>query len=222
MKNETLLKLVNQFLRTSCRVQIEGQENVPRSGAAMLASNHLGLLDAPLVYVGVNRADLTGWVADKHRANPLFAYLVNLSGAIWLDRENVDMQALRKALQVFKDGGIFGLAPEGTRSPTHAMIPAKEGASYLAIVSGVPIIPAAVTGTETAARAWLRLRRPVLKIRIGKPFQLPPMQRGSRQEAMQRGTDEIMCRIAALLPPEYRGVYAEHPRLKELLVAASA
>lgn len=222
MKRETLLKLVNQFLRIPCRVEIEGQENVPRTGAAIFAINHLGLLDAPLSYVAVNRPDFTGWVADKHRSNRIFAYLVQLAGAIWLDRENVDMQALRSALQVLKQGSMFGLAPEGTRSPTHAMIPAKEGASYLAIVSGVPIIPAAVTGTDTAAREWLRLRRPVLKIRIGKPFHLPPLQRATRQEDMQRGTDEIMCRIAALLPPEYRGVYAEHPRLKELLVAAPA
>lgn len=222
MKRETLLKLVSQFLPTLCRVQIEGQENVPRSGAAIFAINHLGLLDAPLAYVAVNRPDFTGWVADKHRTNRLFAYLVHLGGGIWLDRENVDMQALRSALQVLKQGSMFGLAPEGTRSPTHAMIPAKEGASYLAIASGLPIIPAAITGTETAARAWLRFRRPVLKIRIGKPFQLPPIQRGDRQEAMRRGTDEIMCRIAALLPPEYRGFYAEHPRLKELLGAASA
>ncbi len=222
MTRETLLRLVNRFLRIPCRIQIEGQENVPRSGAAIFAMNHLGLLDPPLSYVAVNRTDFTGWVADKHKKNPIYAYLVNVAGIIWLDRDNVDMQALRKALQALKEGRIFGLAPEGTRSPTHAMIAAKEGASYLAITSGVPIIPAAVTGTERIAHEWLRLRRPVLKIRIGKPFELPPMQRGSRQEALARGTDEIMCRIAALLPPEYRGVYAEHPRLKELLVAAPA
>lgn len=222
MKRETLLKRVNQVLRAFCRVEIEGQENVPRSGAAIFASNHLGLLDAPLLYIAVGRTDITGWVADKHRANPLFAYIVGLAGGIWLDRENVDMQALRGALQWLKEGRGFGLAPEGTRSPTHAMIPAKEGASYLAIASGAPVVPAAVTGTERAGRAWLGLRRPLIKIRIGKPFQLPPMQRGARQEAMTRGTDEIMCRIAALLPAEYRGVYADHARLKELLAAAPA
>lgn len=219
MKRETLLKIVKWAAHAGSRLEIEGQENIPPTGAAIFTINHLALPDPVIAYSAVSRTDFTGWVASTHRANPFFAYLVDVAGGIWLDREQVDMQALRKALQVLKDGAIFGLAPEGTRSPTGAMIAAKEGASYLAITSGVPIIPAALTGTERTLQEWLRLRRPLLKIRIGEPFRLPPMPRGDRQEAMRRGTDEIMCRIAVLLPPEYRGVYAEHPRLKELLAA---
>ncbi|MEX1071971.1 MAG: lysophospholipid acyltransferase family protein [Anaerolineales bacterium] len=221
MKPETIIKALRFPLNLLCRVEIYGQENVPRHGAVIVAFNHLGLLDPPLAYTAINRPDASGWVADKHKKNPLFAYLVNSAKVIWINRETADMQALRKALQALKEGRLFGLAPEGTRSPTKAMLPAKEGVSYLAINSGVPVVPAGITGTETVIHDWLRLRKPYLSIRFGKPFTLPPLDRQDRKGALERGTDEIMCRIAALLPPQYRGVYAEHPRLKELLATAT-
>jgi 1-acyl-sn-glycerol-3-phosphate acyltransferase len=160
-------------------------------------------------------------VADKHKKNPLYSYFIRSANGIWLDRENVDMNALRKALQALKEGRIFGLAPEGTRSPTRAMLRAKEGASYLAISSGAPIYPMAITGTEDSTGDWLRLRKPSITLKVGEPFTLPPFKPGDRQEAMARGTDEIMCRIAVMLPEKYRGVYAEHPRLKELLASSA-
>lgn len=217
MTHEKLLKFIDRWLNILCQVRIEGEENIPRTGAAIVAINHLGFLDPALGYLAIRRPDLTGWVANKHKKNPLYSYFIKSANGIWLDRENVDMQALRKALQALKDGRIFGLAPEGTRSPTGAMIQAKEGASYLAVSSGAPIIPAAVTGTEDSAGDWLHFQKPRITMKIGKPFHLPALERGTKQEALARGTDEIMCQIAALLPLEYRGVYADHPRLKELL-----
>jgi 1-acyl-sn-glycerol-3-phosphate acyltransferase len=221
MKSENLLKFVKTVLPVISQVTITGQENVPRTGAVIFAINHLGILDAPLGYMGVNRPDATGWVADKHLTNPLYSFLVRSVDGVWINREIVDMQALRRALQVLKEGRLFGVAPEGTRSPTGAMVPAKEGASYLAFASGAPIVPAGLTGTENAGRDWKRLRRPVITLNIGKPFTLPALDRNNRQEQMAQGTDEIMCRIATLIPPEYRGVYADHPRLKELLAGSS-
>jgi 1-acyl-sn-glycerol-3-phosphate acyltransferase len=113
------------------------------------------------------------------------------------------------------------VAPEGTRSPTGALIPAKEGVSYLASSSEAVVIPCALTGTESLAHHWLRLRRPRVTVRIGKTFKLPPLDRTRREQQLKEGTDEIMCRIAALLPSKYWGVYADHPRLKELLAASS-
>lgn len=214
-----LLRFIDFGLKVLCDVHMQGQEKIPRSGPAIVAINHLGFLDPAVGFAAIRRPDLTGWVADKHKKNPLYSFFIRSAHGIWLDRENVDMQALRKALQALKEGRIFGLAPEGTRSPTRAMLPAKEGASYLAISSGAPVYPMAITGTEDSAGDWLRLRKPQITLQVGEPFTLPPLQPGNRQEAMARGTDEIMCRIAVMLPEAYRGVYAQHPRLKELLAA---
>ena len=116
-----------------------------------------------------------------------------------------------------RQGNVFGISPEGTRSKTGALIKAKTGIAYLVDLTEAPIVPIAVTGTETMMKDLLCLRRPYLTVRIGELFRLPRLRESERSEDMHRHTDEVMCRIAALLPPEYRGVYAEHPRLKELL-----
>lgn len=222
MDYSRLLRFVDFALKHLCDVTLKGVEKLPRRGAAIVAINHLGFLDPALGLVCIRRPDLTGWVADKHKKNPLYSFFIKAADGIWLDREHVDMNALRKALQALKEGRIFGLAPEGTRSPTHAMLKAKEGASYLAISSGAPIYPMAVTGTEDSANEWLHLRKPVLTATIGDPFTLPPFTPGNRQEELARGTDEIMCRIAVMLPEKYRGYYTDHPRLKELLAEQAA
>lgn len=218
MQRQWLRRVLGWLFRVLTHVHVEGLENIPPRGGFLLTVNHLSRLDAPLVFVLVERPDLTALIARKYRRNPFFRWLVEAVRGIWLDRENPDARALRAAWQYLRQGGSIGIAPEGTRSRhTHALLPGKAGAAYLATKAGVPIIPVGIWGTETAIAQLLRLRRPVLHIRFGRPFSLPALRRERRDEDLQRNTDEIMCRIAALLPPAYRGVYAGHPRLNELL-----
>lgn len=217
MNVQQLNKTLNYLIDMLTHREVEGRENIPKDGAVIIAANHLGLFDVPLTYLAVGRADMTGWVAHKHLKNPLYRYLVNVIGGVWLNRENPDMHALKEPLRLLKAGRAFGVAPEGTRSRTKALLPGKEGVAYLAIASGAPIVPAAHTGTEKVWREFARLRKPHLHIRFGKPFRLPPLERDQREEQLAAGIEEIMCRIAALLPEEYRGVYAGHKRVRELL-----
>ena len=86
----------------------------------------------------------------------------------------------------------------------------------------MPIVPAALTNTENIGAALLRLRRIRITLSFGRPFRLPPLPGLSNSERLARHTEEIMCRIAMLLPEKYRGVYADHPRLRELLAEAAA
>jgi 1-acyl-sn-glycerol-3-phosphate acyltransferase len=130
------------------------------------------------------------------------------------------MDAMKAALAMLKSGRRLGVAPEGTRSPTGALQRGKPGAAYLADRTQVPIIPMAMWGTETVMRHWLRLRRPAVVCRIGPPFTLPRDGR-AKGARLDEFTDEIMCTLAALLPPEYRGVYADHPRLREKVLEAA-
>jgi 1-acyl-sn-glycerol-3-phosphate acyltransferase len=99
------------------------------------------------------------------------------------------------------------------------LIEAKPGVSYLATKLNRPIVPVAITGTEdkNLFGNLKRLRRSHITLTAGQVFSLPPLPRQNRDEVLKRYTDEIMCHIAALLPEKYRGVYANHPRLKELL-----
>jgi 1-acyl-sn-glycerol-3-phosphate acyltransferase len=80
-------------------------------------------------------------------------------------------------------------------------------------------VPAALMGSEDSKffPSLKRLRRAQVLVRAGKPFHLPPLPRQGREQALRDYTDEIMCHIAAELEPSYRGVYADHPRLKQLL-----
>lgn len=199
------------------RLTVDGLENIPKKGGCLLTINHLGIVDAPILFGLIKRNDFTGLVAKKHQKTPVVNWIVYRANGIWIDREGLDMAAI-KACQAFLDeGGMLGIAPEGTRSDTHQLIAAKPGVAFLAARAEVPIVSVAISGTEASLEKILRLKRPKVNIKIGKPFYLPPIDRQDRAGSLKRNTDEIMCRIAALLPPGYRGVYANHPRLWELL-----
>lgn len=202
--------------------EVEGLDNIPTQGPYILVANHLSRVDAPLLLTLVRSNNITGWAAEKYRQHPLFGLIVRLGGGIFIRRGEVDRDALAAAVAWLRKGNIFGMAPEGTRSKTGALIRAKTGAAYLADQAKVPIVPVAITGTEAMTQNLMRLRRSRLTARIGELFRLPPLQESERTKSLRRNTDEIMCRIAAMLPPAYRGVYAEHPRLKEFLSETGA
>ncbi|MCX8063127.1 MAG: 1-acyl-sn-glycerol-3-phosphate acyltransferase [Anaerolineales bacterium] len=203
------------------RVEVTGLDKVPLSGGCILATNHLSRLDPPLLFMLIERDDLTALVADKYKKYPLIPWLVRVLKGIWLNREEADFRALKDAIQYLKQGGLLGIAPEGTRSRTKGLLPGKHGVAYLADKAAVPVIPAAINGTDGAIYKILTLRRPRIRVVFGDPIYLPPVERERREEILQRNTDEILCQIAALLPPQYRGAYANHPRLKEILAELS-
>jgi 1-acyl-sn-glycerol-3-phosphate acyltransferase len=211
--------IIKNFVRLTTRLEIEGAENLPISGNYVVASNHLGRLDPAMVYAVLERQDIIMFVAEKYERSPLWRWFAHQMDAIFIDRFNADFAAVRKALNRLRKGGLLVLAPEGTRSQTGALIEGKPGVSFLASKANVPIIPVALMGTEDkrVVHEALRLRRSKVIARIGLPFTLPPSRSQEREETLQQHTDEIMCQIAALLKPEYRGVYSDHPRLHQLL-----
>ena len=217
MLRKTLKLLIRGLFHLLAHIEIIGMENVPKRGSVILCANHVALVDAPLPYVILERDDVTGYVAKKHRKVFLYRWLVDVAGGIWLNRDEADAHAMRIGLEHIRKGGILGIAPEGTRSPNATMIPPKTGVAYLADKAGVPILPLAIMGTENLFKELKRLRRAKVRMIIGQPFNLPPVERRNREADLQRNTDEIMCRIAVMLDPSYRGIYADHPRLKELL-----
>jgi 1-acyl-sn-glycerol-3-phosphate acyltransferase len=211
------------ILRIIARIDQQEMDLIPASGGCLAVSNHLGRLDAILAIVLSDREDVILMIAEKYQAYWFWRWLVRKLDVLWLDRHNPDFRALREVQRRLKAGKIAAIAPEGTRSPTAQMQLGKPGAVYLAAKTGVPVIPMAITGTEDKVVYWrLRhLRRLDITIRVGEPYKLPPLPRHNRDEFLQQNSDEMMCRIAALLPPQYRGVYATHPRLQELLSTTS-
>ncbi len=196
---------------------IQGLENLPTQGPYIFALNHLSMIDVPFVFSVVGKQPVTGWIAEKYYHHILLGPLLKVGGGVFVRRGQVDRTAIADAVAWLNEGNIFGIAPEGTRSDSHALIRGKTGLAYLADEADVPVIPMAVTGTEKTFKHWLRLRRPVFSLRIGKPLHLPPLESNHRSSSLRHNTDEVMCHIAAILPPEYRGVYSDHPRLADLL-----
>lgn len=200
------------------KVEVSGTENVPKEGAFLAVVNHLSIADPPMVYIHVPR-QMVMFVADKWKNTPGISHIANTVGSIWVARGEADLSAIKQAIGALKAGQPVGIAPEGTRSPTHQLQKGKTGAAYLADRARVPIVPMVVTGTERFNQNLRRLRRTPVKFVVGKPFWLPPNGR-AKGDVLEAYTDLIMCRMAALLPPEYRGVYADHPQLKALLQGA--
>jgi 1-acyl-sn-glycerol-3-phosphate acyltransferase len=198
---------------------VEGLDNFPRDEPCILATNHLSLYDPALIYGLIGNERFTGWAAEKWERHLIFGTILKLGGAIFIQRGQVDRKALDEAAEWLRQGKVFGIAPEGTRSRTGGLIRGKTGIAYLAHEAGVPIIPLAHSGTEGSIRALFRFRRQKIRVRFGEPIRLSASDPDQRAAALRRDTDEVMCHIAAMLPPAYRGVYRDHPRLAELLKA---
>jgi len=211
--------IISLVIRLITRLEVHGLEFLPESGGYAIASNHIGRLDAVLVYYLLDRQDIIMLVAEKYRNIPLIPWLVKQLNGIWVDRFNADLGALRQALKRLQNGGVLVLAPEGTRSKSGALNHAWPGISYLVAKAGVEIVPVALIGSQDAlvASNLRRLKRTQIIIRAGKPFRLESLPQKDKQAVLKIYTDEIMCQIAAILPKEQRGVYGEHPRLRQLL-----
>jgi 1-acyl-sn-glycerol-3-phosphate acyltransferase len=201
---------------------VAGLDRLPAHGPYILATNHLSLYDPALIYGLIGDERFSGWAAEKWERHLIFGSILKLGQAIFIQRGQVDRKALDGALCWLRQGNVFGIAPEGTRSRTGGLIRGKTGVAYLAYESGVPILPLAHAGTEGSIRSLSHLRRQRIQVRFGDPIHLSPPDPGHRAAALRRDTDEVMCQIAAMLPPAYRGVYRDHPRLAEILRTTSA
>ena len=196
------------FLRLCTRLETKCLENIPQGGPLLVAFNHLAHLDAALVLPFLPQP-VEGIALQNLYHVPVTGQLLRLYGAIPVHRDQFDRNVIRRALQVLAEGRILALAPEARMSLTGALERARQGVAYLALRSGAPILPVAITGTETVPSDLKRLRRPRLTVTFGEVIVTPP--RASKPQARRQQvaelTDEIMYRIAAMLPPEYRGVY---------------
>jgi 1-acyl-sn-glycerol-3-phosphate acyltransferase len=211
--------LLPKVINLIARVDIQGYEHVPQGGGFVIATNHLGILDAAMAFYALPSLKLFIPVAEKWEENAFFRFLSGPLNLIFIDRFNPDLKAMREMMRRMEAGQTLVIAPEGTRSRIEQMAQGKPGVAYLASKFNWPILPVALAGTEDRiVFSNLRhLRKTRIMISAGEVFRLPSLPRENRDEALRQFTDEIMCRIAVMLPEKNRGVYANHPYLKNLL-----
>jgi 1-acyl-sn-glycerol-3-phosphate acyltransferase len=185
---------------------VEGLDNFPQKGPALMVINHLGDADAPLLVSSVP-ASLDALGKIELYDFPVLGKLMDWYGVIWLHRGLADRRAMRAALDGFAEGRIIVIAPEGRYSLIGGLEEGSQGAAYLAYKADVPILPVVVIGTENEhVYSYLkRFQRASVTFRVGKAFRLN--QKSDRREMMREGTRLIMESLANLLPETYRGVY---------------
>ncbi len=209
--------VVAPLARLIYRPIIEGRDNVPRHGAVIVASNHLSFIDSVVLPIVAPRpviflAKQEYWTGSGIRGALVRAWFTAI-GSIPVERgtHRAAQASLDAALQVLKDGQAFGIYPEGTRSRDGRLYRGRTGVGWLALTAQVPVVPAAVIGTEQIQPVGARLPRiRRITVRFGEPLTFPPPSAGTRAaQARREATDQIMAAIAELSPQELAGVYNE-------------
>ena len=191
--------------RLARHIDVVGLEHVPPHGAAILAGNHISWVDPVLLACWLTPA--TGrpisWMGKAEALRwPIVGAFLRANGVFGVRRGAADLEAFRLAERVLGEGRLLGIYPEGTRSRDGRLAPFREGAALLALRSGAPVLPVAVSGTDRLWRRGSLLPRRVDQIRlaIGAPLRL---ERGEGRASVQEATEQLRAAVAALLPEEH-------------------
>jgi 1-acyl-sn-glycerol-3-phosphate acyltransferase len=213
------------------RPTVTGEENMPASGGAIVASNHVSIMDSFFLPLMVRRPVTFAAKAEYFQGTRLIdrAIAAYLRRTRTLSVDRVDARAgqemLLAALRLLQAGKLFGIYPEGTRSPDGRLYRGRTGVGWLALASGVPVVPVAMIGTDgVLPPGSTRPHLGRVEVRIGKPLTFAERfgedERGGRSAKARRAvTDEVMRAIGALSGQEYAPMYASD-RKAELAVQA--
>nr|WP_290668415.1 lysophospholipid acyltransferase family protein [Ardenticatena sp.] len=199
--------LIGLVARTLVEFEIRGRREIP-PGPLLIACNHIGDADPPALLHAMPEPIEYVAAADLW-SRPFLPPLLSFYAPIRVRRDGgLTLATIRRVMAALERGERVAIFPEGGISDNARLREAREGVGYLALKANVPILPVAMWGTERLFDDWRHGRRGHIVVHIGEPFSLPPLNTTRRREQRAEATQRIMCEIARLLPPEYRGVYA--------------
>lgn len=205
--------MINSLLRTFFRLffRIDRSElaKVPQAGPLLMMVNHTSNLEGPMLYAFLQPRPLHALAKQELWEQKFMAYLMNMWKSIPVDRQNMGRSTMDACFKVLEDRHILAIAPEGTRSKDGNLQEGKGGVAFIAHKKDVPMIPVAVMGFPSFSKNIKRLRRTVITIKVGEVFEI--VQKGGRIDADTRQAlaDEIMMRLAIMMPHEMRGHYKD-------------
>jgi 1-acyl-sn-glycerol-3-phosphate acyltransferase len=191
------------------RVHMEELVKVPAKGPLLAVGNHINFIEAPVMYSHLQPRPCSGMAKIETWDNWFTGWLFSLWGAVPVHRGELDLTAFKLAKQALDEGKILAISPEGTRSGNGALGEAHQGIIPLALKSGAPLMPMVWWGNENYKQNIKRLRRSDFNLRVGNPFKLVTRGDSLSPEVRKQMVDEIMFQLSALLPPQYRGIYAD-------------
>lgn len=207
--------VLKPLLRALYRIRVEGVENIPRKGPAIIAANHRSFLDSFFIPLVVRRRKVIYLAKADYFSSWKTAWFFKAAGQISTERGGgkKSEQSLEIALEVLSDGNLLGIYPEGTRSPDGYLHRGRTGVARLALAAGVPVIPCGLTGTEEVMPKNAKLPRlggrPQVGLRFGKPLDFSRYEGKERDRFVLRSvTDEIMYEVMRLSGQEYKDEYA--------------
>lgn len=195
------------WMRGTMKLDLQGLENVPRTGPLLVLINHNSFLD-PLVPCVFVRRDIFP-MAKVEALNHYLGWTLKWYGAFPIRRGEGDVGALKQALRVLKEGHSMLMAPEGHRNPAGILQEGHEGAALLAVRSHAPILPVAMQGGAPYFDNLYSVRRTPITMRVGVPLMVSGLERKPSRDDLRVITDEMMYSLAALLPPQLRGRFAD-------------
>ncbi|HEY9077767.1 MAG TPA: lysophospholipid acyltransferase family protein [Anaerolineaceae bacterium] len=200
------LRAVLSFL---CNIDARQVAQVPANGPLILMVNHVNFLDVPMVVAWFYPRTVTALAKVETWKSPILGPFFSLWGAIPIRRGELDISAFRKAGEALQTGKILAIAPEGTRSKDGKLQKGYPGVLLLATKTQAPILPVVYYGGENFWQNLRKFKKTDFHFVVGKPFHL--LLNGSNIDRDQRQaiTDELMYQLAALLPEQYRGIYAD-------------
>ena len=210
MSHWILVRILRFMTTLLCRIESGSLSRVPKSGPLILVTNHVNILEIPVLYTRLQPRPISGFFAAYRMKSTWLRWLLTTFGGIPVERGRPDRHAMSQAAARLRAGDIFALAPEGTRSKDGTLQRGRAGVVLLALESGAPVLPLAFWGSENWQKNLKRLRRTPFNIAVGTPFRIKCSQRPDRA-TRQSVVDEIMRELAALLPEQYRGAYLDAP-----------
>jgi 1-acyl-sn-glycerol-3-phosphate acyltransferase len=185
-------------------------------GPLIVIINHINFLDVPICFIRMIPRPIAAYARHDSWDNPFKGVLFNIWGSFPLHRHEPDRKALRWGLEVLEAGFILTLAPEGTRSGHGRLQETHPGVVFLALRSGAPVLPMVIYGSEDFWDNLPKFKRTDVVLKAGEPFHVVPVDDEKVTRKVRRQMmDEMMYQMAALLPQEYRGIYADESKWTE-------
>lgn len=191
--------------------RVSGRERVPRTGPLVVCSNHPSTIDPPLVPAFLPRGDSWSMAKSEWFSRPSpKSWLFRQYHAFPVVRHSPDRRGLRRAREILAAGEVLVIYPEGTRIDSGRLERAQPGAAFLARLSGAPVLPVGLIGTNRCfPRGAFWPRRERVEVRFGTPIRIRAQRPDGRRVENQEAADAIMLAIARLLPPDMRGAYQD-------------